>query len=206
MHQNPSPYQKAFVQYLRSGIPIEFLLKTAEPETPYYIWSTQDDDKVRPSHAANEGRIFAWDNPPATGNPGDEPGCRCMAVPYYGNPYPDAIEPIYPEALIIPLLRIPKLIAAWRAWNAARAASRSWQLGSHKTQLKWRNRLEKGNWTPEKITRTIRDEKAYKAPNKVNKQNGATGYELDGYFVVVDDVTDEVLQVSGENYFPEKLP
>lgn len=47
----------------------------------YYIWRTQEDDHVRPSHAANNRKIFKWNEPPETGNPGVAPGCRCWAVP-----------------------------------------------------------------------------------------------------------------------------
>ena len=32
----------------------------------------------------NNGKIFAWDNPPPTGHPGEDYGCRCIAEPYYG--------------------------------------------------------------------------------------------------------------------------
>ena len=39
------------------------------------------DGKVRPSHAANDGRVFAWDDPPPTGHPGEDYGCR-WAEPY----------------------------------------------------------------------------------------------------------------------------
>lgn len=46
-----------------------------------YIWHTQEDDKVRSSHAANNGRIFSWDEPPATGHPGEDFNCRCWAQP-----------------------------------------------------------------------------------------------------------------------------
>lgn len=47
-----------------------------------YIWSTAGDSRVRPSHAANEGKKFKWDNPPEeTGNPGDDVQCRCVADP-----------------------------------------------------------------------------------------------------------------------------
>lgn len=49
--------------------------------TQYYIWRTQRDGDVRPSHAANEGRIFSWNNPPPTGHPGEDYGCRCYAEP-----------------------------------------------------------------------------------------------------------------------------
>ena len=46
-----------------------------------YIWRTQDDDKVRSSHAINDNKIFDWDNPPPTGHPGEDYGCRCWAEP-----------------------------------------------------------------------------------------------------------------------------
>lgn len=47
-----------------------------------YIWRTSGDNRVRASHAANEGRVFAWDSPPPTGHPGEDYGCRCKADPY----------------------------------------------------------------------------------------------------------------------------
>ncbi|MFO0389456.1 MAG: phage minor head protein [Alphaproteobacteria bacterium] len=34
-----------------------------------YIWRTAGDDKVRPSHATNDGQVFSWDDPPPTGHP-----------------------------------------------------------------------------------------------------------------------------------------
>lgn len=48
----------------------------------HYIWYTQGDNKVRGAHAANEGRLFAWNSPPATGHPGEDYNCRCWAEPY----------------------------------------------------------------------------------------------------------------------------
>ncbi len=80
-------YRKAFNEYLRQGTPIEItlqeLLYKAQQPTTHYVWRTRSDDKVRSSHAANNGKIFAYDNPPETGNPGDDYGCRCIAEPYY---------------------------------------------------------------------------------------------------------------------------
>ena len=69
MHTADSHYKKAFDAYMRNGIPIELSLKQSHPTTRY-IWRTQGDGKVRPSHAANDGKIFAWDDPPPTGHPG----------------------------------------------------------------------------------------------------------------------------------------
>lgn len=44
-----------------------------------YTWTTQGDDRVRPEHAAREGRTFSWDRPPDEGHPGEPIACRCYA-------------------------------------------------------------------------------------------------------------------------------
>jgi SPP1 gp7 family putative phage head morphogenesis protein len=46
-----------------------------------YRWQTFGDTRVRPTHRANEGRIFSWQNAPATGHPGSDHNCRCSAIP-----------------------------------------------------------------------------------------------------------------------------
>ena len=74
-------YKRAFEAYMRKGLPIGLSLKE-ERTTTHYIWRTRGDGKVRDSHAANNGKIFAWDNPPSTGHPGEDYGCRCIAEPY----------------------------------------------------------------------------------------------------------------------------
>ncbi|MBY0406897.1 MAG: hypothetical protein K2Q01_04345 [Rickettsiales bacterium] len=88
IHDIPQ-YRKAFIQYLRRGTPIEISLKSMqtpvddrEPATEQYVWRTQGDDKVRPEHAGNEGRIFTWGQGL---EPGEDFGCRCFGEPYYGN-------------------------------------------------------------------------------------------------------------------------
>lgn len=50
----------------------------------HYIWSTSGDERVRDSHAENEGQIFSWENPPPTGHPTHDVNCRCIALPYFG--------------------------------------------------------------------------------------------------------------------------
>ncbi len=79
-------YKKAFDAYLRRGTPIEWSLKAMaallERPTTHYIWRTRGDGRVRASHAANNGRIFSWDNPPPMGHPGEDYNCRCTAEPY----------------------------------------------------------------------------------------------------------------------------
>lgn len=52
----------------------------------HYTWSTSQDERVRDSHMANEGKIFAWDDPPETGHPGYEINCRCVALPVLETP------------------------------------------------------------------------------------------------------------------------
>ncbi|MFN0113863.1 MAG: phage minor head protein [Paracoccaceae bacterium] len=74
-------YRRAFASYLRKGTPIGRSLKQDHPTT-HYIWRTKGDGKVRPSHALNDGQVFAWSNPPPTGNPGEDFGCRCWAEPF----------------------------------------------------------------------------------------------------------------------------
>lgn len=46
-----------------------------------YVWRTMRDDRVRPTHVANEGRVFRYDSPPViTGAPGHDINCRCIAL------------------------------------------------------------------------------------------------------------------------------
>lgn len=56
-------------------------LRQTENGIDSYVWATAGDERVRDTHAANEARTFRWDDPPATGNPGDEVNCRCTAIP-----------------------------------------------------------------------------------------------------------------------------
>lgn len=120
MHYTNTPaYRKAFIQYLRRGIPLILLHKEEdhpqEPKEPtHYVWRTAGDDKVRPSHAANDGHVFAWDDPPDTGHPGEEEGCRCWAEPVT-LPNDPPIEPVYPELGLLPLLGIGGRAAALAA-------------------------------------------------------------------------------------------
>ena len=41
----------------------------------HYRWRTILDGRERPSHHANDKKIFAWNKPPATGHPGNEINC-----------------------------------------------------------------------------------------------------------------------------------
>lgn len=47
-----------------------------------YFWRTSRDERVRETHASNEGEYFDWDDPdPETGHPGEDIQCRCHADP-----------------------------------------------------------------------------------------------------------------------------
>ena len=60
--------------------------------TGHYTWRTAGDDRVRGTHAARNGQVFSWANPPEHGHPASEPNCRCWPDPYYGDPaVPDAL-------------------------------------------------------------------------------------------------------------------
>jgi SPP1 gp7 family putative phage head morphogenesis protein len=78
---NTDAYRTAFSEYLRRGTPIRLSLKQVA-DTERYVWRTQRDERVRPSHRKNDGRIFSWSNPPDTGHPGEDYNCGCEAVPY----------------------------------------------------------------------------------------------------------------------------
>jgi SPP1 gp7 family putative phage head morphogenesis protein len=46
-----------------------------------YIWRSQDDAKVRDSHADYDDQVFRWEEPPAGGHPAQAHNCRCYAEP-----------------------------------------------------------------------------------------------------------------------------
>lgn len=84
------------------------------------------------------------------------------------------------------------MLNAWRLWARSRRESREWSLGKFKSAKRWTNQLEKRDWTPEEITKTIKHGKRYKAPNlprKYDPSATATRYEYNGRYVVRDDQT-----------------
>ncbi len=57
-------------------------LRQQEIGVEEYEWQTSGDERVRPTHRANDGKIFRWDSPPRiTGHPGHDVNCRCVAIP-----------------------------------------------------------------------------------------------------------------------------
>ena len=59
-------------------------LRQQEAGVESYTWVTAGDERVRPTHMANDRKIFRWDDPPAeTGHPGNDVNCRCVAIPVF---------------------------------------------------------------------------------------------------------------------------
>jgi len=56
-------------------------LRQKEVGLDRYVWRTSLDEAVRPAHAAREGKIFYWNNPPEGGHVGEDFQCRCYAEP-----------------------------------------------------------------------------------------------------------------------------
>lgn len=59
-----------------------------------YRWSTSHDERVRQDHKDLNGHVFQWSNPPIVdkntgrrGNPGEDYGCRCVAIPVIRGAY-----------------------------------------------------------------------------------------------------------------------
>lgn len=49
-----------------------------------YRWRDSRDRRVRDTHAAHNGNIYKWSDPPIdTGNPGEDYQCRCTAEPVF---------------------------------------------------------------------------------------------------------------------------
>ncbi|GBF05854.1 head morphogenesis protein [Deinococcus aerius] len=59
-----------------------FAMRESQKEAgcTHYIWRSASDDRVRPEHKARNGKVFAWNKPPADGHPGEPINCRCVAL------------------------------------------------------------------------------------------------------------------------------
>ncbi len=56
-----------------------------------YIWTTSNDERVRPEHEELEGETFSWDGEgdPEEGHPGEAVNCRCVAYPVLDDEFLD---------------------------------------------------------------------------------------------------------------------
>jgi len=50
-----------------------------------YVWTTAQDERVRPAHKVLDGETFTWEKGPKIGHPGSEINCRCIAQPIITN-------------------------------------------------------------------------------------------------------------------------
>lgn len=88
-----------------------------------YIWRSQDDAKVRNTHAAYDDRVFRWDNPPAGGHPGEAHNCRCYAEPVLPGVQSDVVLADFaPTAGGVPALDPTDTIRGLRALTGVGAA------------------------------------------------------------------------------------
>lgn len=74
-----------------------------------YVWTTSQDERVRPDHADLDGTVQAWDDPPIvdqrTGrkaHPGGDYSCRCTAVPLLDDEAEAGGAPPPPEPVMQP--------------------------------------------------------------------------------------------------------
>lgn len=91
------------------------------------------------------------------------------------------------------------LAALRRLVGASRAEDTEWSLGTHKSAAKWENRMLSRNWNKENITETISKGKKFSAKNNMTGSS-ATRYEYNGRYVVRDNKTKEILQISNSNF------
>lgn len=56
-------------------------IRQTEAGITHYRWGPTSSDDPRPEHAALEGEIFAWADPPPGGHPGELINCKHIAIP-----------------------------------------------------------------------------------------------------------------------------
>jgi hypothetical protein len=195
-------HRVAFTHYLRKGFVPPFFTEIVEATSSVkaFLKYNADQPRVPAGSGRESGR---W-----TSGGGDG-----------GNTIDDPpIQPVYPvETALLTFLPVGRLLTVWRALTESAgalaiengaAADAEWTLGNFKSPERWANQIAKRNWTPEDITNTITNGEQYPAPNRVNLGNTATRYKdpSSGRFVVKDDVTNEILQISGPRFIPDTAP
>jgi len=72
--------------------------------------------------------------------------------------------------------------------------------GKTKSKTKLENEMGKRGWTEEDVKDTVDEPHTTRdSENKANGDSATAYYNEDGTYVVVDDVTNEVIQVSNKN-------
>lgn len=128
------------------------------------------------------------------------------------------LEPVYPIETLLAVLPAGRLLTAWSrlaegvtsslegadttaVTEGTGVSDTDWTLGSYKSPQKWANQIAKRDWTPEDISNTIANGEQFEAPNLINPGNTATRYQLGDRFVVRDNQTKELIQISGKGTF-----
>jgi hypothetical protein len=188
----------AFRSYLRTGlVPLELKMVLLQTESLEALekynphWSSQPR---APTGQPNGGQ---WTDGGA--GEGEAPSAKPPAQEEIDDP---PLEPVYPELLFLPYFRIGRIILAFRRFIETGRRGADWSFGKFKSPKRWANQLEKRDWTPDEITETIAKGKSYRVENRVNPNNEARQYTnmRTGRFVVRDEVTKEILQVSGDGF------
>jgi hypothetical protein len=108
--------------------------------------------------------------------------------------------------IIIQVTPIGRISNAWKLFKIAKKYKKvKWKFGKHKSHVKWRNRIDKRQWTPEEIEETISKGTRYPAKNEITGGD-ATLYKYKNKYVIIDNKTGEIIQISGENYDHPSLP
>lgn len=88
--------------------------------------------------------------------------------------------------------------------------ARNWKfrIGRRKDEKFWKRQFEKRGWTRARVTRVILKGERHKAPNKPKGTYDASRYQMGDDFVVLDDQTHELLQISDRTrpFHPEIVP
>jgi RHS repeat-associated protein len=127
-------------------------------------------------------------------------------VGYRGSVYPNdppIIADYTLDALAVPIFGWLKFLKLGKLFNfAINKGGHNWVYGKFKSEAKWVSQFAKRGWTPEKVTEAIKNGKSFNAINMVNKGNGATRYvhPITGQSVVIDNVTNELLQVGDKGF------
>jgi hypothetical protein len=76
------------------------------------------------------------------------------------------------------------------------------RFGSHHSETKWANQMANRGWTTEEIYEAVKVGQSAPVINQVNPGNAATIYyhPVTGRAVVVDNVTNEILHIGGDNF------
>lgn len=82
--------------------------------------------------------------------------------------------------------------------------TRALRFGRYKSASKWADQMTRRGWTQQQIEEAVNTGKRFDAPNNVNPGNAAGRYVHPGTgrFIVIDEVTNEILQVSGGGFKP----